>query len=591
MEENQKSILNNSNLNNNINQNNNKISSNQANNNININSNNILQFQSMNNNSKFVNLFPPNYTNSLNNNNYNNNSNNFQGFYQQNALFNNINNNQFSQHNNYFQNEKQNKEKENKFKSKNFLKRTNYMPKNLILNQNQFQQNQFQQNQNNQNQYLQNYYSNIYNDFQNMNQMNNPENTNESQPSNNNNYCIHGNDIDSNFRNIITEIKNDANKINNDITSNKVLKVFTHIFNASIEDVAQLLTDENFFKRNCSPEIIDNIQFPKSSFKKIGESFVHLRWKQFYNVKLIVINQHWCKKHISYTLKTVEMEPVNIGSMEINLKYYYNTCQNNTLYISEFILDKGILSEVFKEELFDHDLNKLCINCEKVLRERKKEKSHISSLIINSSKEKVWNYITNLNKKIYINYMNKYDLYYIYKDEINNLNNKSPKKEIKDDDNNNHHMQKGDAILIKKSKDEIFSKLIIDEINEEKDNNEIVLICKKEENQNKNENNDDKEKEKESENINNKENIEVLNQKINISIKEITKDICFLEYKHIWEDYVNVNKIDTLNFLKIHSLKKFKELFSVNNNENNKNKKKSDNSVISIFNLLCPIEL
>ena len=152
-------------------------------------------------------------------------------------------------------------------------------------------------------------------------------------------------------------------------------------------------------------------------------------------------------------------------------------------------------------------------------------------------------------------------------------------------------MQKGDAILIKKSKDEIFSKLIIDEINEEKDNNEIVLICKKEENQNKNENNDDKEKEKESENINNKENIEVLNQKINISIKEITKDICFLEYKHIWEDYVNVNKIDTLNFLKIHSLKKFKELFSVNNNENNKNKKKSDNSVISIFNLLCPIEL
>ena len=33
------------------------------------------------------------------------------------------------------------------------------------------------------------------------------------------------------------------------------------------------------------------------------------------------------------------------------------------------------------------------------------------------------------------------------------------------------------------------------------------------------------------------------------------------------------------------------EIFEKNNSENNKNKKKSDNSTISIFNLLCPIEL
>ena len=287
------------------------------------------------------------------------------------------------------------------------------------------------------------------------------------------------------------------------------------------------------------------------------------------------------------------MEPVIIGSMEMNFKYYYNTCQNNTLYVSEFILDKGILSEVFTEELLDHDLNKLCMNCEKVLRERKKEKSHISSLLINSSKEKVLNNITNLNKKRYINYMNKYYLHYIFKDEMNTLNNKdnkSLKMEIKDDYNNNHHIQKGDAILIKKNNDEIFSKLFIDEIKEEKDNNELVLICKKEENQNKNENNDNEEKE--SNNFNNKENIEVLNQKIIINIKEITRDMCFLEYKHIWEDWVNVNKIDTLDFLKINSLKKFKELFTENNRENkNNSKKKSDNSVICIFNLLCPIDL
>ena len=288
------------------------------------------------------------------------------------------------------------------------------------------------------------------------------------------------------------------------------------------------------------------------------------------------------------------MKPVNFVSMEINFKYYFNSCQNNTLYISEFILDKGILSEVFKEELFDYDLNKLCMSCERVLRERKKEKCHISSLIINSSKENVWNNIINLNKNRYINYMNKYDLYYIFKDEINNLNykdnkSKSPKNEIKDD-NNNHRMQKGDAILIKKGKNEFFSKMVIDEIKEEKDVNELVLVCNKEENKSKNENNDDEEK-KETGNINNKENIEVLNQKIIINIREITKNMCFLEYIHIWEDYINANKLNTLDLLKINSLKKIKELFTEDDNLNSKNMKKSDNSNISIFNLLCPIEL
>ena len=562
----------------------NNIRFNQTNNNINLN-NNIFQFQSLNNN-QFINIFPQNYTNNLNSiNNYNNNE--FEGVYQQNNSFNNIINNQSSQKNNYyFQNGKQNKEEEKKLKSKNFSKRLNYIPKNLIINQNNFQQNDI-----NKNQYLQNI-QNTYNTFNCINPINNPENTNENQ-STNNNYNIQEIDIDNNFSNIITEIKKDENKTNNEIRNDKVFKLFTHIFNDKMEDVAQLLTDENFFKSNISPELIDNIQFPKGNFKKSEDRFVLLRWKKFYNVKLKSLNQYWGKKFITYTLKTVEMKPINIGSMEINYKYYYNTCQNNTLYVIEFIIDKGILSEVFKEELFDNDLNKLCESCEKVLRQRKKEKSHISSLLINAPKEKVWNNIINLNKKRYINYMNKYDLYYICKDEINNLNHidfKNPEKEIKEnDDNNNHHIQKGDFILIKTNQNEIFSKLIIDDINEGKDKNELVLICTKAENQSKKENNNDEENK--LDNINNKNDIEVLNQKIIINIREITKNMCFLEYIHIWENYVNVNKLNTLDLLKINSLKKFKELFTEDDNPNSKNMKKSVNSTISIFNLLCPIEL
>ena len=352
-----------------------------------------------------------------------------------------------------------------------------------------------------------------------------------------------------------------------------------------MEDVAKVFMDEHLFKRVCPSNIVDIIEYQKHNPKKSEEALMRLVWKKFYNVKLVLYNQYWGKTCISYSLKSIEMKPVNIGSLEINFKYYYNTCQNKTLLVSEFIIDKGILSEVFKEELFDNDLNIFCLGCEKILRERKKDKSHISSLIVNASKERTWNCITDLNKKRYINYMNRYHLYYICKDEIKQLNkgdNKTLKNEVKEDNNEYHRIQKGDIIVIKKSQNEIFSKLIIDDIKEEKDENKLILVCNKDEKQPQMENRINNEENKEI-NIKN-EGVQVINQKIVLSVKEITKDICFLEYKHIWKDWVNFNKINTLDLLKIKSLKIFEQTLIKNNNE-------PGNSVISLFNLLCPIEL
>ena len=50
--------------------------------------------------------------------------------------------------------------------------------------------------------------------------------------------------------------------------------------------------------------------------------------------------------------------------------------------------------------------------CSNFIRERKKEKSHVSSLLINTSEEKVWDNMNDLKKTRYINYINKYNLYY-----------------------------------------------------------------------------------------------------------------------------------------------------------------------------------
>ena len=531
----------------------------------NFNINNISDFPQSNNN-QFLNF--------TNNSNYYYNRNN-QATLGQNQIFNNINNEELNNNfrnnnlsvaqNNYYQNNNQKESKEKKNYSKNFPKRINYMPKNLIY-----------QNQNNNIPY-QNYPFSSNN--QNINQIPNFVSFNENKSSYNYN---HNNEIDDNFRNIITEIKNDEHRIKNISTNNKVSNFYSYIFNANIEDVAELLTNENFFKNNCTSEIIDNIDFPKNAFLKIGNNIISCRWKKFYNLKLECYNQIWSKNSISFSLKMIELIPANIGSLEMNFKYYSNTCQNNTLFIIEYILDKGILSEVFKEEFLDLDMNEICSLCEQKIKQKKKEKSHVTSVIINASKEKTWKSITNINKKRYINYMNKYNLYYLLKDEINmNAKNNQIIEKVKNENvDKDYHMKKGDAIFILKNEKEnnIFSKIFVQEINEEDDKNEIIFSCDKSE-----------DSEKENENENTKENLKVLNQKIILSLKEITKDICYFEFTHLWQGWVDVNKINSLDLLKVKSLKIFKQFLT--QDENKVKKDENDNSILIIFNLLCPTEI
>ena len=578
MENEQDNIKNNLNLINN-NQNNTDFSQIQQNFN---DKNNILQIQRQNNNNS-MNRFHQNF----NNNNIRNNYNYFdiQALYEKNQLFNNINkqdtynkyNNNLTQFpNNYFSNENQVEINKNICMNQNNSKRANFLPKNLIINSNQ-QKSKI--------------YNQMYNQNLNNNDLNQLINQGNSFKNQFNNNCIPDNEIDKNYRNIIKEISKDENKNKNDLTSNKVFKAYTHIFDAKIEEVVDFFTDENVFNNTILSELIDNIKFPKTNFTKSGNDLVYIRWKKFYNIKLLCSDRYWSKTHVRYSLTTIEMNPANIGSLKVTFKYYYNTCQNNTLFVIEYMIDKGILSEVFKEEFLDLDMQKMCQCCEDFICQRKKETIHISSLLINTSKEKAWNSITNLNKKRYINYMNIYDLFYLTKEEaeiMKSENNKEVDLSIKDYKNEkNYHIQKGDCIMIKKNNKGILSELVIDNIIEEKNKNEITFICEK---SNKESKTDEANNKIDNEDEKTNENIEVLNQKIILSIKEITKDICYLEHKHIWKDWVSINKINTLDFLKINSLKIFKQLLTINADKKQK-KDNKNNSVLSLFNLLCPIEL
>ena len=483
-------------------------------------------------------------------------------------------------------------------KNKGTQKRNNYIPKNLIINpQNVNQNNQNTSKKSN----IQDYYTNLYNIYYNNILSSEHKNSSDSQNSNQgknssnfNNSPTH--DIDNNFSNII----NDMNVTTNENEENNhdnydVFKAFSYVFDANIVDVKEILTDNLFFKNSCPESIIDNVKFTINNFSDTEGNIISFRWKKFYTLELICTKTYSSKTSIIYTLTLINLKPVNIGSLEMVFKYYYNTCQNKTLFIIEYHLDKGILSEVFKEEFLDIDMNEICTNCEKILSQRKKEQKHTSSIFFNTSKENAWDILMDLSKNKNMNYMNEYDISYLSCDNNNDNNNINHNIRVKD----------GDAIIIKRNKNIIFARIIIEKISIEEDINIISFKCEncindKIENINNEENNNVKDE---------KNNINIINQTISLSFKTISNSICFCEFIHTWKELIGDEKVKILDLLKNNSLILLKKEIEYNSNNLNNNQSINDknskelnkdesstdndndkNKVINLFNLLCPVK-
>ena len=585
-----------------------KFMNNQSNN-INDNKNQLLQFQNINNN------YSDNYpklNNTINNNIYNSNYFNSEQFNLKQNNMNLYNNNEFiyNFNNNYnlsnmdktstteYDNNKTNNSilseisdnsknyihncnnsnleiKEKSLKTKNNSKRINYIPKNLITLQNQA----YSQRKLNKNIYIPNQdpYMSLPNTFYNSILSSEHKSSFDSQNSNQkNSYNCGGSPNYDNDKNIINANDNEE--------SEKIFKAFSYTFDANINEVKELLTNQLFFKDECPSSIIDNVQFTINNFSDTVGNIISFRWKKFYTLELMCTKTFSSKNSISYTLTLINLKPVNIGSLEMNFKYYYNTCQNNTLFVNEYLLDKGILSEVFKEEFLDIDMTEICANCEKILNNRKKEKSHISSIIFKCPKEKAWDILINTNNFKSFNYKNEYDLLFLpgnrSEDKSNNLENEKSNDKI--------YIKKGDSIIIKNNKNIIFAKLIVEEIKNEEKKSEVICCCDKcDEDNNIKENkiSDD-----------DKNDIEVVNQKISLSVREMANNLCFLEFKHIWNDNISDEKIKILNLLKNNSLILFKKDLenkfkkSKNKESNNNDKKEENVHEINLFNLLCPVK-
>ena len=336
--------------------------------------NQFIQFSKLNNqfsnnfidkqNNVFNDLYPNNF---FNPENQIMNPNNL-SYYNQQNLYNEYNNPKANP--NLSQtNQEQNPNKSTK--SKNTQKRNNYIPKNLITFSSPYQSPNFPKKSSDHYMNLTNlYYSNFLSS----------EHKNSLDSQNSGNNCLYNNSPNSphyELDNKKLDIKKDTNFENKDKekkseSDDRYFKAFSHIFEASLEEVRETLTDDRFFK-NSPPMMIDNVEFKLHNKTDTKGNIVTFRWKKFYTLELLCTKSYTSKTFSFYTLTLINLKPVNIGRLQMTFRFYYNTCQSNTLFIIEYLLDKGIMSELFKEEFIDVDMNEICKNCQKIINLKKRK--------------------------------------------------------------------------------------------------------------------------------------------------------------------------------------------------------------------------
>lgn len=301
-----------------------------------------------------------------------------------------------------------------------------------------------------------------------------------------------------------------------------LIKVSTHIFNDSIERIVNLINDAEFFISSCFPTC-EQLSCSKSNYLNTEGNIISFRMKQLYRLEFMCTKSIKNQSNLTFTLILINMSPLKMGSLEMKFKFYYNTCQGKTVFIIEKKLEKGFLPEILEETKFEKKIWELYKKVEDVLSLKINDLQQESSIEINVSKNKAWDYIIDSEKAEKYQFFFQNNLKFIF---------------LGPDGKKIKKARKGDFILIVQNNDTIIGKILIKNILESYEFNEILLII--------NDNN-------------------ILNQKyciikqiISIKIRNISNEKCLLIIKHIAEDYVEEKTLNLLSITKSKVLKNYK---------------------------------
>ena len=351
-------------------------------------------------------------------------------------------------------------------------------------------------------------------------------------------------------RQIIPDVNGNITNLGN-LNKNKQNKFyFTYVFKESLGRVYDFFNKLNNYKKECFNKFFSNVSFSRSEKLDEEGNLFNFDWKNNHKIQTMCIKQTKTSISKSFTHKTISVSQLPYGNFLLKFKFFYNSCENYTLFTFEIEFDNPIEMDNSNNqiEVLNNDFEFICKEIELILHRDINGLEQTESVIIKNKLKNVWNFII--------------DFEYCFNSFYKPLN--GIKLSMEND--------KGEKVkslqvgtLIKLIKDDIvISNLVIKKINENDDKSEIFMDS--------------------SENKKFSNDCIILEQTCYIMCKKLKENATFLMVKHIGHEFVSDEKLNALSVIKKKILLNYKNILEKNFNSNLKSNDDSINLNISSSN-------
>ena len=323
----------------------------------------------------------------------------------------------------------------------------------------------------------------------------------------------------------------------NNLKQSNLKYYFTYTFKESLDNIYSTFSNVKTFNNEIFLNFFSNISFSHSENLDEEGNILKFCWKNFYNIQLLCTQKTASKNFKSFTVKTISISEFVNGNFSLKCKFFYNSCERNTLLVLEFFFDFDIGYELFKEEISNNELINICNNIDEIEMKSKKNIEQIESIIINSNINNVWNLITDFEKCFNGNYKNINVVKLI-------VVNEKGEKII------GNKLLIGNIIKVIKDENKTISDLIITDIKIDKESCYYKIEMET----------------KNNEKFNN--DFIILKQNVIFGVKKLEENISFLYIKHLTKDFISDEKLNTLSLIKKKLLLSYKMMLEGNFNVN-----------------------
>lgn len=330
----------------------------------------------------------------------------------------------------------------------------------------------------------------------------------------------------------------------------QIIKItHSYIFPHHIDNVYSVFTEFSTYNNVVFVKFINGMTIERGEKIDENDTIFSLVWKNYYKITFITKNVIKTPTMRAFTHKTTNISEITGGGFDCTYRFFWNSCEMNTLFQYEFTFTDPILSELFKDELSVEEMVFMCREVEKYIF-TSVPIEQIESTMINENISKIWSSICDLENVLIFLYTN------------------SPYKLINGGNSgtDNKKMTIGKKMSFCKEingEDVVFAFLVIKEIVMNEQKREILIECTF--------------KEKDTDNIKNK----IPKQIINIKIKKINDKSSLIVFKHYTNEYVSQEKICELGSIKRKILINLKNMLEKNSNSSINSKNSNNNSMTS----------